>query len=85
MIMGKIAGTLGMVPSIINPIYTLYSRYLLDISFLKGSNRGAKQLGAVHPKGTMLPGPTAFTKSLREAVRDSATDGQGSRQTLDVL
>ena len=30
-------GTLGMVPSIINPIYTLYSGYLLGISLLKGS------------------------------------------------
>ena len=30
------AGTLGMVPLIINPIYTLYSGYLLGISPFKG-------------------------------------------------
>ena len=30
-------GTLGMVPPMINPIYTLYSGYLLGISLLKGS------------------------------------------------
>ena len=33
---GENAGTLGMVPLIINPIYTLYSGYLLDISPFKG-------------------------------------------------
>ncbi len=35
-------GTLGMVPLIINPIYTLYSGYLFGISLLKGSNRGVQ-------------------------------------------
>ena len=30
-------GTVGMVPLRINPIYTLYTGYLLDISLLKGS------------------------------------------------
>ena len=38
-------GTLGMVPLIINPIYTLYSGYLLGISPFKG----LQQLG-YHPK-----------------------------------
>ncbi len=33
---GENAGTLGMVPLRINPIYTLYSGYLLGISPLKG-------------------------------------------------
>ena len=38
---GENAGTLGMVPLIINPIYTLYSGYLLGISpLLKGSLGG---------------------------------------------
>ena len=37
-------GTLGMVPSIINPIYTLYSGYLLGpISSFKGLLGGLKQ------------------------------------------
>ena len=48
-------GTLGMVPLIINPVYTLYSGYLdvfigAQIPLLKGSNRGVKQLGYHHPK-----------------------------------
>ncbi len=49
--------TIGMVPLIINPIYTLYSDYsksLLDISPLKGLLGGVKQLGALHPKGTTI-------------------------------
>ena len=33
-------GTLGMVPLIINPIYTLYSGYLLGISTFKGLLEG---------------------------------------------
>ena len=33
---GENAGTLGMVPLRINPIYTLYSGYLLGISPFKG-------------------------------------------------
>ncbi len=33
---GENAGTLGMVPLRINPIYTLYSGYLLGISPIKG-------------------------------------------------
>ena len=33
---GENAGTLGMVPLIINPIYTLYSGYLMGISRFKG-------------------------------------------------
>ena len=36
---------LGMVPLKINPIYTLYSGYLLDISPFKGLLGGLKQLG----------------------------------------
>ena len=42
----EIAGTLRMVPLIINPIYTLYSGYLLGIRYIrlfpfwKGSNTG---------------------------------------------
>ena len=46
-------GTLGMVPLIINPIYTLYSGYLLGISQFKGLLWGVKQLGN-HPKGTKI-------------------------------
>ena len=42
-------GTLGMVPIIINPIYTLYSGYLLGISLFKGLLGGFKQLG-YHPR-----------------------------------
>ena len=38
-----------MVPLIINPIYTLYSGYLLGISLFKGLG-GLKQLGALHPR-----------------------------------
>ena len=41
-------GTLGMVPLIINPIYTLYSGYLLGIS--KGSNRGVQTARVPHPR-----------------------------------
>jgi len=41
-------GTLGMVPLIINPIYTLYSGYLLGIPPSKGLLGGLKQLG-YHP------------------------------------
>ena len=40
-------GTLGMVPLIINPIYTLYSGHFL------GASWGVKQL-AHHPKGTII-------------------------------
>ena len=42
---------LGMVPLTINPIYTLYSGYLLSISLLKGFFGGLKQLP---PKGTSI-------------------------------
>ena len=42
-------GTLGMVPWIINPIYTLYSGYLLGIPPSKGLLGGLKQLG-YHPR-----------------------------------
>ncbi len=35
---GENAGTLGMVPLIINPIYTLYSGYLLGISPFNGTH-----------------------------------------------
>ena len=46
-------GTLGMVPLIINPIYTLCSEYLLGISPFKGLQQGGvfPQQGALHPKG----------------------------------
>ena len=54
------AGTLRMVPLGINPIYTLYSGYLLGISdyipFERAPTRGVKQLGSHHPKGF----PTIF-------------------------
>ena len=40
-------------PLIINPIYILYSGYLLGISPFKGLLRGFKQLG-YHPKGTTI-------------------------------
>ena len=49
-------GTLGMVPLIINPIYTLYSGYLLGISRYIPFERapwGVKQLG-YHLKGTTI-------------------------------
>ena len=44
-------GTLGMVPLIINPIYTLCRGYVLGISPFKGLLGGVKQQG-YHPKGT---------------------------------
>ena len=46
-------GTLGMVPLIINPIYSLYTGYLSGISPLKGVLGGLKELG-YHPKGTTI-------------------------------
>ena len=50
-------GTLGMVPLIINPIYTLYSGYLLGISPFKG----LQQLG-YHPNvQTNFPHETMTT------------------------
>ena len=52
-------GTLGTVPLIINPIYTLYSGYLLGISPFKGLLGGLKQRG-YHPKGT-----SSFPMNLR--------------------
>ncbi len=51
----KMVVPFGMVPLIINPMYTLYSGYLLGTSLLKGSNKGGlKQLGALHPKITTI-------------------------------
>ena len=49
--------TLGMVPLIVDPIYTLYSWYLLGVFPFKGLQQGVEQLGALHPKGfpTILP------------------------------
>ena len=41
-------------PLIINPIYTLYSGYLLGISQFKRACWGVKQLGALHPMGTRI-------------------------------
>ena len=65
---GENDGTLGMVPLIINPIYTLYSGCLLGfmryIPFYKAPWR-VKQLG-YHPKGTTIfpmirvPQPTTY-------------------------
>ena len=52
----EIGGTLGMVPLIINPIYTLYTGYLMVfIGYipLKGLLGGVKQLG-YHLKGTSI-------------------------------
>ena len=46
-------GTLGMVPLIINPIYTLYSGYILVISPFKGLLGGLNSLGN-HLKGTRI-------------------------------
>ena len=46
-------GTLGMVPLIINPIYSLYIGFLSGTSPLKGVFGGLKQLG-YHPKGTTI-------------------------------
>ena len=49
-------------PLIINPIYTLYRGYLLGPNpLLKGSDRGVKQLGALHPKG---PPPFSYDQPL---------------------
>ena len=53
LIIGKNGGTLGMVPLVINPMYTLYSRYLLGIFPFKGLLGGFKQQG-YHPKGTSI-------------------------------
>ena len=54
-------GNFVMVPLILNPIYTLYSMYLLGISSFKGLQHGEfKQLGAHHPKGF----PTVFAVNL---------------------
>ena len=51
---GKQIGALGMVPLIINPIYTSYSGYVLGPSLLlKGSNRGAPN----NEKGPWNPQP----------------------------
>ncbi len=47
MLHGENAGTLGMVPLIINPIYTLYSGYLLGISPFKGLLRGLNSWGTI--------------------------------------
>ena len=47
-------GTLGMVPLIINPIYTLCSEYLLGISPFKGL------LGGLNSKGTIPRIPYIF-------------------------
>ena len=42
-------GTVGMVPLMINPIYTLCSRYFIEL------RRRVKQLGyRYHPKGTTI-------------------------------
>ena len=46
------AGTLGTVP-LVNPIYSVYSGYLLGISPFKGLLGGFKQLG-YHPKRTII-------------------------------
>ena len=40
-----IGGILGMAPLIINPIYTLYTRYLLGISPFKGLLGGLNSWG----------------------------------------
>ena len=55
-------GTLGMVPLIINP---LYSGHLLGpISPVKGSNRGVKQLGQLPSQGA----PTIFPMKLATSI-----------------
>ena len=42
-------------PLIINHIYTLYHLGIYWVCvLLKGSNKGVKQLGALHPKGTSI-------------------------------
>ncbi len=51
--------TLGMVPLIINPIYTLYSGYLLGISPFKGLLGWLKQLG-YHPRVPAFSLPVWF-------------------------
>ena len=50
--MGKMLVPLGIVPLIINPIYTLYSGYLLGISPFKGLLGGLNR--GYHPKGTSI-------------------------------
>ena len=47
--------SLGWVPLIINPIYTLYSGYLLGISPFKGLPLGVKQLILLVMPGTKAP------------------------------
>ena len=48
---GENADALGMVPLIFNPIYTLYSGYLLGISPMKGLLGGLK---GYHPNCTSI-------------------------------
>ena len=53
----KMVVPFGMVPLIINPMYTLYSGYLLGISPFKGLHQGGvKTARGPHPKGF----PTIF-------------------------
>ena len=78
----KNAGTLGMVPLIINPIYTLH------IPLLKGSNRGVKQLGAHHPKGFPTIFPMDFFSRhphLHRHINGFHPQERSSQKTLQTL
>ena len=72
-----------MVPLIINPIYTLYSGYLLGISPFKGLLE--KQRRALHPKGfpiifRMTPGTRSDCLSQR-----GYCDSQGVTSEAEVV
>ena len=58
-------GTLGMVPIIINPIYTLYSGYLLVISPLKGLLGGLNSLGTIPRVPEIFPWSMTVHKEKR--------------------
>ena len=62
-IIGKMVVPFGMVPLIVNPIYTFHTGYLLGISSFKGLFWVVKQLG-YHPKGYHL-----FPYDMTQIVR----------------
>ena len=73
-------GTLGMVPLIINPINTLYSGYLLNISPFKGLLGGVKQLGALHPKGFPIIFPMNWLQASK--ITKILNEGDGVPQWM---
>jgi len=69
--------TLGMVPLIISPIYTLYSGYVLGIPLQKVF-WVVKQLRALHPKGFPIIFPIAkfLFSHLRTSMFCEKTKGE---------